>query len=234
MKKEFHGCSWRMSDRFWIDCVVPLLPKYASSLYGGRPRADLLKVSGIFAANGLPMEGTATSVWQRQHSSSLLSRMDAARRVSLVVAAGAEALRSSPTHCVDLADPRRFDGQGFAGREKKPEEIRPIVVSSASNGRFLPMAEVCRSAWPLPPQKRAIKNSFMRLWPASRSPGPDPPVGIVIISAAIWDTTVRCCGEMPAGAATLPTFIRGAMKETSHEYAANELAAGSSSVRRRA
>lgn len=49
MKKEFRGGSWRMSDRFWLQCVAPLLPKYTSSPRGGRPRADLRQVmNGIF------------------------------------------------------------------------------------------------------------------------------------------------------------------------------------------
>lgn len=49
MKKEFAGCSWLMSDRFWVFCVAPLLPKYRRSPQGGRPRVDLRQVmNGIF------------------------------------------------------------------------------------------------------------------------------------------------------------------------------------------
>lgn len=49
MRKEFRGSRWRMSDRFWLRCVAPLLPRYARGSRGGRPRADLRQVmNGIF------------------------------------------------------------------------------------------------------------------------------------------------------------------------------------------
>lgn len=48
MKKEFRGSSWRMGDAFWR-AIEPLLPKYAESAQGGRPRADRRKtMDGIF------------------------------------------------------------------------------------------------------------------------------------------------------------------------------------------
>jgi len=48
MRTEFWGSSWRMSDAFWRH-VAPLLPKYSTSRFGGRPRVDLRKVmDGIY------------------------------------------------------------------------------------------------------------------------------------------------------------------------------------------
>ena len=48
MKKEFRGCSWLLSDAFWRH-IQPLLPKYARSLLGGRPRVNLRQVmNGIY------------------------------------------------------------------------------------------------------------------------------------------------------------------------------------------
>ena len=48
MRKEFRGSSWRMADAFWRQ-LEPLLPKYATSSRGGRPRVNLRQVmDGIF------------------------------------------------------------------------------------------------------------------------------------------------------------------------------------------
>lgn len=48
MRKEFRGSSWRMADAFWR-AIEPLLPRYARSPCGGRPRADRRKtMDGIF------------------------------------------------------------------------------------------------------------------------------------------------------------------------------------------
>ena len=49
MRKEFRGCSWLMSDKFWRH-IQPLLPKYPPpSSRGGRPRVNLRQVmDGIF------------------------------------------------------------------------------------------------------------------------------------------------------------------------------------------
>jgi len=48
VRKEFRGSSWRMADAFWQQ-IAPLLPKYARSPRGGRPRANLRQVmDGIF------------------------------------------------------------------------------------------------------------------------------------------------------------------------------------------
>jgi putative transposase len=48
VRKEFRGSSWRMADAFWRQ-IEPLLPKYARSRRGGRPRTNLRQVmDGIF------------------------------------------------------------------------------------------------------------------------------------------------------------------------------------------
>jgi transposase len=48
VKIEFRGCSWLMSDAFWRH-IQPLLPNYARSIRGGRPRVNVRQVmNGIF------------------------------------------------------------------------------------------------------------------------------------------------------------------------------------------
>jgi putative transposase len=48
MAQEWKRCAWRLADELW-QRMKPLLPRYAESPLGGRPRIDLRKIAdGIF------------------------------------------------------------------------------------------------------------------------------------------------------------------------------------------
>ena len=129
--------SWRIPDGLSAR-MEPFLPKYRTSLLGGRPRLELRKVAdGIFYIlrtgcqwKAAPHEfGSGSSLhryfqeWARRHVfhklwKYLLRRYDALRR-----------------HPMEVAKSRRRDHQGSLGRGKKPGQTRQIGASRASSGR---------------------------------------------------------------------------------------------------
>ncbi len=149
MRMEFRGSSWQMADAFWRQ-FEPLLPKYATSPRGGRPRANLRQVmDGIFYVlrtgcqwKALPREyGSGSTVHRYFQEWTQQGVFGKAWRRML------QPLRPSARYRLELAERRWLHDQGAAGRGKKPAKTRPIAVSWASSGRFFPTAAACRSVW---------------------------------------------------------------------------------------